>query len=295
MEQSDYYLVRVNELSGKDVKNIKLSFPATIVDAYEVNGQEKKTGTAAVNKNALVFDLSHYTIRSYAVKLQSPVTNTEVMAQASVDLPYNADVISFDTNRDDGNFNDGQSIPAELLPSVVESEDIHFTVNHKTDGENNAVACSGQTISLPQGDYTKLYLLAAANEDTQADFSVDGQPKSLHIQQWTGKVCQFYNRILSSDRNSVVKMQNPYAKTDNIAWFASHTHNGYPSRNEAYQYCYLYKYEVKIPAGTKTLTLPDNNRIKVLAVTVVSTKVENAKPLQPLYDNFKGNPEFKLR
>lgn len=295
MEQGDYYLIRVNELSGKDLKSVKLTFPSNIVDAFEVNGQEKKIGNADRNKSSLTFDLSHYTIRSYAVKLQSNVTGNEAMAQSIVELPYNTDVISYDTNRGDGNFNDDQSIPGELLPPMVESEDVHFAVNHRSDGENNAVACAAQTINLPQGNYSKLYLLAAANDDSQADFIVDKHATTLHIQQWTGKVGQFYNRILNPDQNSVKEMQNPYVKLDNIAWFASHVHNAYPSKNEAYQYCYLFNYEISIPKGAKTLTLPDNKSIKIIALTVAAPFADNAKPLQPLYDTFKGNPEFKLR
>jgi alpha-mannosidase len=295
MEQGDYYLIRVNELSGKDLKNVKVTFPAKIVDAYEVNGQEQKSGSATINNGILTFDLSHYTIRSYAFKLQAPASAHVAIQQAHVALTYNADVISFDENRDDGNFNDGQSIPAELLPDVIQSEDINFAVTHKTDGENNAVACGGQVVQLPEGNYTKIYLLAAANEDTQGDFIVDGKSTSLHIQQWTGKVGQFYNRVLSRDQNSVLEMEHPYVKADNIAWFTSHVHDDYPSKNEAYQYCYLFKYEIAIPAGAKTLTLPDNKGIKILSVTVATPNAEIVKPLQPLYDNFKGNSEFKLR
>lgn len=293
MEQSDYYLVRVNELSGKDLKHLKITFPSKIIDAYEVNGQEKKIGTISTNNADLQFDLSHYTIRSFAVKLQT--VTSDAFAQQSVELPYDADIISFDTNRDDGDLSDGQSIPAELLPEVIVSENVRFAVKHKTDGENNAVICNGQTINLPTGNYTKIYLLATASEDTKGDFTVDGQAKSINIQQWTGYVGQFYNRILSRDKNTVVEMKKPFVKTDNIAWFASHVHNGYPSRNEAYQYCYLYKYEISIPAGTKTLKLPDNKKIKLLGLTVAKPNSENAIPLQPLFDDFKGNPDFKLR
>jgi len=295
MEQGDYYLVRVNELSGKDLKNVKLSFSAKIVDAYEVNGQEQRIGKAKVSKGILGFDLSHYTIRSFAVKLQHSVLPLSNLAQTTVVLPYNLDIISSDNNRDDGDFDRKQSLPAELLPDVIVSEDIHFSVKQKTDGEKNAVACAGQTINLPVGNYTKVYLLAAANDDTQADFTVDGQVTTLKIQKWSGFIGQFYNRILSHDQDSVVEMQSPYSKTDNIAWYASHRHNAYPLRNEAYQYCYLYKYEISIPVGSKTLTLPDNKRIKLLAATVVTAVNKNVKPLQPLYDNFKGNPEFMLR
>jgi alpha-mannosidase len=295
MEKGDYYLVRVNELSGKDLKSVKLIFPSNVLDAYEVNGQEKRIGTAEVKEGSLTFDLSHYTIRSYAVKLQSSTSNKTINVQECVELPYNEDVISFDNNRDDGRFTEDQSLPAELLPEIIQSEDVNFTINHKIDGENNAVVCDGQTINLPGGNYTKLYLLAAANEDTLADFKVDGHSTSLHIQQWTGKVGQFYNRILSRDNNSVIEMQLPFVKTDNIAWFASHVHNAYPSKNEAYQYCYLYKYEIAIPTGAKTLNLPDNKEIKVMALTLAKSNSFNVIPLQPIYDNFQGNQEFKLR
>lgn len=294
MENSDYYVVRLNELSGKDIKSVKVTFPANIIDAYEVNGQEQRIGKANVSNGILSFDLSHYTIRSFAVKLQATKPSAALL-QASVVLPLNADVICSDNNRADANFAGGQSIPAELIPDVVVSEDIRFSISSKKDGENNAVACTGQTINLPQGNYTKIYLLAASNGDTEGIFTVDGQEKSLKIQNWADYVGQFYNRVLSRDNDLVEEMQQPYVKTDNIAWYASHRHSGYPSKNEAYQYCYLYKYEIAIPAGAKTLTLPNNNRIKLLAVTVATSPGDNLQPLQPIYDDFKGNADFVLR
>jgi len=293
MENADYYVVRVNELSGKDLHGVKVSFPAAIADAYEVNGQEQRIGNAAVSNGQLQFDLGHYTLRSFAVKLKSEASQTAI-TQAQVTLPYNTDVITHDLNRWDGVFGNGQSIPAELLPEFVLSEDIHFTIRSKTDEQNNAVSCAGQTIQLPEGKYNKLYILAAASNDTKADFVIDGQSTTLNIQQWTGYVGQHYNRILSRDRNSVVDMEKPYTKTDNIAWFASHCHNEYPMKNEAYQYCYLYKYEIQIPIGAKSITLPKQNNIKVLGMTVAA-HAEDVKPLQPLYDNLNENPQFTLR
>lgn len=294
MENADYYVVRFNELSGKDLKNVKAIFPGTVVDAYEVNGQEQRIGKADVSNGVLEFDLSHYTIRSFAVKLKTANLKQQMM-QATVALPFNTDVISFDTNREDGNLNDGQSLPAELLPSTVESEDIRFTIGNKTDGEKNAVSCEGQTIALPAGNYTKLYLLATGTDDVKADFEVDGQATTLNIQKWTGYVGQFYNRVLSRDQNSVVEMEKPFAKTDNIAWFASHCHNDYPMKNAAYQYCYLYKYEIAIPTGAKTITLPKERKVKILGMTVATPTAASLKPVEPLYDNFKGNKVFELR
>ena len=293
MESEEGYVIRVNELSGKEVKNIQVTLPAEVIDAYEINGQEKRIADVKFTKNGIRFDLSPYTIRSFAVKLKG--TDMTAISQQPVEIPYNADAISFDENREDGIMFNGRSLPAELLPDFIESEGIRFKIGSKEDEQNNAVVCGGQTIPLPARSYTKLYLLAAAANDTRADFYVDGQPTALGIQRWTGYVGQFYNRILSPDQDKVVEMKEPYAKTDNIAWFASHCHNNYPMKNQAYQYCYLYKYVIPIPAGAKNITLPNNRGIKILAMTVADPQIEDLKPLQPLYDDFRGNQPFELR
>jgi len=293
MESEEGYVIRVNELSGKEVKNIQVTLPVEVLDAYEINGQEKRIDNVMFTKNGIRFDLSPYTIRSFAVKLKG-ADKTPIL-QRPVEIPYNADVISFDENREDGVMFNGQSFPAELLPDYIESEGIRFKIGNKEDEQNNAVVCSGQTIPLPTGNFTKLYVLAAAANDIQADIYVDGQPTKLGIQRWTGYVGQFYNRVLSSDQDKVIEMKEPYVKTDNIAWFASHCHNNYPMKNQAYQYSYLYKYAITIPAGAKNITLPNNRGIKILALTVAEPKVEDLKPLQALYDDFEGNLSFELR
>lgn len=293
-ENSDYYILRVNELSGKDLKNVKVTLPAKVTDAYEVNGQEIKTGPAKVIDGQLQFDLSHYTIRSFAVKFGAPAKNSE-MQQVQLGLPYNTDVISSDENRWDGEFADGQSIPAEMLPATIQSEDVLFHTGNNADEANNAVSCDGQVITLPEGNFTGLYLLAAADRDETTSLKVGETEIPLAVQQWTGYVGQFYNRILNRDRDSVLEMEKPFAKTDNIAWFSSHVHNQYPMKNEAYQYCYLYKYRLDIPSGAKTITLPKDKKVKIMAITVTSGEKAPVRSLQPLYDNFASNPSFVLR
>jgi alpha-mannosidase len=295
MEHGDYYLVRANELTGKDQKGLRISFPGKIADAYEVNGQEQRLGTANFSGNALDFDLSHYTIRSFAVKFTAPSQPEGKPDQQTVSLPYNLDVFSFDHNRADGRFDRDISFPAELVPSEIVSEDIRFHMGDTQDERNNAVACNGQTITLPQGGYDKLYLLADANDDTQDSIRLDNRYYPVTIQRGTGYVGQFYKRNLTQDNKSVISIENPYVKKDNIAWFASHLHVGYPSRNDAYQYCYIYKYELDIPVGTRRLTLPDNRKIKIFAVTVGKSNKGSNRALQPLYDDFQSAEQIRLR
>ncbi|WP_010662994.1 alpha-mannosidase [Marinilabilia salmonicolor] len=292
-EANDYYLVRVNELTGADVTGAEISFPWIVADAYEVNGQEKRIGKADFRGEKLSFDLSHNTIRSFAVKLSSPVSATKE-TQEFVKLPFNHDVISFDVNRHDGNFAWRRSLPAELIPDFVESDGVRFEMGNKQDRKNNAVICKGQEVNLPEGKYKTLYLLAAANRDTETEFIVDGDRQPLKIQGWTGYVGQFYNREFAKDGVTVTGIENAYSKKDNIAWFASHRHKSYPSGNEAYQYCYLYKYEIRIPEGAKTVKLPDDENVKVLAMTV-GDKNSQVKPLQKFVEDFDYDLSLDIR
>jgi alpha-mannosidase len=156
------------------------------------------------------------------------------------------------------------------------------------------VICKGQEVNLPEGKYKTLYLLAAANRDTETEFIVDGERQPLKIQGWTGYVGQFYNREFAKDGVTVTGLENAYSKKDNIAWFASHRHKSYPSGNEAYQYCYLYKYEIRIPEGAESIKLPDNDNIKILAMTV-SDKSNQVKPLQRFVDDFNYGLSLKVR
>ncbi len=293
MEDSDYYLVRVKEVLGADHKLTSMSFASEIEDAFEVNGQEKKIGDVRFSQKELSFDLGHYTIKSFAVKLKSKEVEEKVL-QKSIDLPFNQDVMSFDQNRHDGDMTWGWSFPSELLPDTVISEDIQFKMGSTDDENLNALACRAQEIPLPEG-YNKVYLLAAADDVIQTVFKVGNQENNITIQNWTGYIGQHYNRRFAQDGITVTGISDAYVKTDNIAWFASHCHQGYPSKNQSYQYCYLYKYELAIPKGAKSLILPDNSRIKIMAITATKGENENAIPLQPLYDSFNKDAEYVFK
>jgi alpha-mannosidase len=284
----------VNELSGKDIQNTELMLNGEITDAYEVNGQEQEIGPVRFSGNKLHFDLTHYTIRSFAVKIASPSFKNETI-QKAVNLPFNQDVMSFDDNRADGNLGRGSSIPAEMVPREIISEGIRFRLGSTKDGENNAVRCKGQEIELPGDDFDHLYILATAILDTGGDFTIDQQVYPLKIQQWNGFVGQFYNRKFAQDGITVTGIDSPFVKQDNIAWFATHSHQAYPSKNLAYEYCYLYKYEIELPAGAKKIILPDNGRILVLAITVAKGEGKEVKALQSLYDDFEDAGDVSLR
>ena len=77
-----------------------------------------------------------------------------------------------------------------------------------------------------------------------------------------------------------------YIKRADVAWYCSHHHTA-EGLNQPYAYSYLFAYPLDLPAGAKTLMLPNNDRIKVLAVSVAQ-EGPTVKPAHPLYDTLGG-------
>lgn len=76
-----------------------------------------------------------------------------------------------------------------------------------------------------------------------------------------------------------------FIKTATLGWYVSHHHTP-DGLNEPYQYSYLFTYPVYLPPHTKTLTLPENDKVRVLAVTVAK-EGPAVTAAQPLYDTLK--------
>lgn len=283
-ENEDVLIVRVNELYGRNQQGVSLEFLSDIEDAYEVNGQEQRIGAANFKSGKLIFDMSPYEIRSFAVRIRKQ--KEQHIPQQSVMLPYNVDVMTFDRNRADCERARGLSYPAELIPSLLTSGGIGFQMGSTEDEMMNAVACQGQQIVLPSGDYNKVCLLASALVRTSGVFGLDHRNEKLKIGPWTGFIGQHDKRVFDADGEKVLEIKPPFVRRDHIAWFASHRHKGYPSANESYQYVYLYRYELDLPPGTKSLTLPDNDKIRVFAVTLAKQPGADLRLSESLYDTF---------
>jgi alpha-mannosidase len=302
-ENSEYTIIRLQELWGQDAKEVIITGPAPIVSAYEVDGQERQIAPALIKDGKLVLDMSKYSPKSFAVKFERASVEVADLVFKTVDLAYNEDVVSTDKNKADGKFDkDGRTIPAELLPGQIISEGISFKVGDTSDGRNNVLACRGQTIELPEGDYNRIYLLASAAEETSGVFKVGNSENELGVQCWTGYIGQYDTRLWDREfgeidhkcDGKVTGFEVGYIKRDNLAWFGSHRHNAAGS-NEAYQFSYIFKYTLDMPAGATKLTLPDNESIKIFAVTVAKNENDSAEAAQPLYDDFTGRKPLSLR
>jgi alpha-mannosidase len=310
-ESKDEYVVRLVEMNGKPAPDVHVSFAAPIVAAREVNGAEEPVGAAAVTNGELVASFTAFQPRTFAVKLGAAPAKAAAVISQPVKLPYDQCVATPDGRPGAGYFdNQGRALPAEMLPAEIGYAGIRFILGPAGYGKHNAVIPRAQTIQLPAGRFTRMYLLAASAEgDQKATFRVGSQSADLTIQNWGGYVGQWDNRIWKATEVPIQQRPgapappagarrtrtDPYGemagltpgfiKPASVAWFASHCHAS-DGANEPYAYSYLFAYAVDVPAGATTLTLPFNERIRILAVTV-SNQGAQVRPAQVLTDTLE--------
>jgi alpha-mannosidase len=315
-EAGDNVIVRLVELDGKPADDVQISFSAPISSAEEVDAQERKLGSAHVENGALLTSFSAYQPRTFAVQLApSKLTLTPVHSR-SVELQYNLAVASNDDTHTGGGGFDGKgnAIPAEMLPSAIQFHGVEFKLATAKTGVPNAVVAKGQKIQLPEGYYNRVYILAAsATGDQNATFHLDNRSVQLNIQDWAGFIGQWDTRQWKSQEerdwsisanhapwppaDEQAREQRPlsprypedyvglkpgYVKTAELAWYASHQHSR-EGLNRPYQYSYLFAYPIDLLPGERTLTLPDNSEIRILAISVAD-EGPKVDPVQPLYD-----------
>jgi alpha-mannosidase len=285
---------------------------------------------ASIASGKLQVSFEGYQPRTFAVKLAAAKSHLAAPASHSVLLPYDVAVSTHDGKPAEGCFDcmlnsqdaqQGDALPAEMLPADITFAGIHFHLAPSGTGNPDAVAARGQTINLPAGKFTRVYLLAASaehagfqdrgtygNGDITAAFKIGDQSTNINIQRWTGFIGQWDNRgweakQIPIDRPADApplpadapttrtemffdgKITPGYIKRADVAWFSSHIHDD-AAANQPYQYSYLFAYALDVPAGAKTLSLPNDERIRILAVTVADESPA-VRPAQPLYDTLR--------
>jgi len=289
-EKSDEVVVRLVELDGNPQSDVQLSFAAPIASAREVNGQEQPVGSATVNAGVLTTSLGAYQPRAFAIRLSAPAATATGVESAPVTLPYNVATASNDGDRSGTGFDGkGNALPAEMLPSQIVFNDVRFQLASSKTGTPNAVIAKGQKIDLPSGQYNRVYVLAAsADGDQNAVFEAGSSKVELKIQDWGGFIGQWDDRQWSSsdtvhdNYGEMTGLTPGYIKRADLAWYCSHHHDA-SGQNVAYAYSYLFGYAIDLPAGAKSIKLPNNDKVRILAISLAN---ENpvVKPAHPLYD-----------
>ncbi|HEY2038172.1 MAG TPA: glycoside hydrolase family 38 C-terminal domain-containing protein [Edaphobacter sp.] len=328
-EQSNEVILRMVELDGKAAPDVQVSFAGPIAGAREVNAQEQPVGSTDVSGSELKVSFTPYQTRTFALRLGDPAAKLKVSASQPVKLNYDLAVGSNDdTATTGGGFDgEGRAIPAEMLSSKVQFHGVEFDLASAATGHANAVVARGQTIALPEGRYNRVYVLAAAADtDQKATFELGNAKTDLTIQNWTGFIGQWDTRLWKNEQErdwaisanhaswppadfqqreqrpvsprypeDYIGLQPGYVKPASLAWYASHLHTA-KGLNEPYQYSYLFAYPIEVKGNARTLKLPDNDKIRILAISTVEEDPA-LTPAAPLYDTLgrtePPNPETK--
>ncbi len=296
-EQGDELIVRLVELDGKLQPNVRVQLASPVTAAREVNGQEQPVGTATVKGGALLASFSAYQPRTFAVKLAAAANKIAAVRSVPVTLPYDLAAAGNDGAKSEGGFDgNGNTLPAEMLPAEITFNAVKFQLAPAKTGAPNAVVGNGQTIDLPAGHYNRLYLMAAASDgDQRATFEVGSKKVELNIQAWGGFIGQWDDRQWTSkdtshdDYGQMTGIKPGFIKRADLAWHVSHHHNA-AGENIPYSYSYLFAYPIDLPPGTKTIKLPNDGKIRILAISVADENPA-VTPAQPLYDVLPSTPK----
>lgn len=273
-EETNELIVRVYEWAGQQHDKVTLTFPKRVLSAREVNGLEEPIGSATTSANTLTFSISKYQPKTFAVTLAPATTPTDKQTDVAVSLPYNVDMMSYESKKNDALKSAPYAYPAELVPDVVTADGISFVMGNRSDGQENAVRCSGQTIDLPAAAGRKLYLLAASTEatGTVGEFVVGDQTYQFEVPYYGGTLGQ-----LDSPYNGGTH----YRKQD-VALTTTHSHHISGNSDEQYRFLYMYRFAITLPEGASQLKLPSNSSLMVYAATVSDTQADDIQPLTTL-------------
>lgn len=263
-ESGEEYVVRVYETSGLKANQGKITFPFPIATAVTADGTEKTIGNAAFEGNTLFVEARPNGIATYKLTFSDIAPALDVAA-TSIPLAYDKKCFSRRSFEREADFSAGYSYAAEQLPETLVSGGVPFSL--QPSAMLNGKECRGDVIALPEGDFNKVILLAAAaTEDGGAEgiFSVGSNRHSLSIPSYTGFIGQWGH----------TGHTDGYLYPDKVAYVGTHRHGA--MGDCPYEFTYMFEYELEVPKGAADLVLPDNPNIVIFAATAVSDNLPDA-------------------
>ncbi|MBE6775124.1 MAG: hypothetical protein E7543_02930 [Ruminococcaceae bacterium] len=280
-EKSDEIVIRVNEGVNRAHKDIRLSLGDGIASAREIYASEEHIGPAEVRDNCLVFDMSPYEVKSFAVTLIPSEKKGEKVRQSAVTLPLNTKAISPNSARaGSGIYGKNYTVPAELIPDIITSGGTDFVIDK---GEYDSLLADGQTVALSPG-YDRIAILCAAlNGDKDFTLRLDNREVKI-------RVSDIEERPYAWDLYSMKRTAK--IKTDVLGWECTHTHS---EKGDDYAHqLFFFKYEIDTK-GASALTLPKDKDLFILSATQLSSQTE-CKCATELYDRVKERKfAFKIK
>ena len=266
-EDGNGYIVRINEIYGNSYEQGYVEFASDIESAKEVNGIEEETGEATFSGNKLMVSGKAFQPRTFKVTFKQKPLLTVPESQP-LKLAYNAVALTSDEFNRAGDFDrQGNSLAAELMPEKILSDGIEFRIQNDP-AIFNYIRANGDTILLPEHlGADKLFLLVTSvKDDRQATFLVDDKPYQVNVPYYSG----FYGQWGWKGESE------GYIKDASIGYIANHKHSARKG-NDSYNFAYLYKVCLDIPANARMLVLPKDAGIALFAATLTGNQNYDTK------------------
>lgn len=271
-------VIRVNESAGKAHKGVGIKMFADIVSAQEIYASEEYIKDAKVKDGCLEFDIKPYEVKSFKIKLDVEKNKAKENFK-KIDLEYNSSGITAREYKINCILQgSGCSLPNELIPPTLVTHGITFKMPN-VDMMKNVLIPRGQEIAVPKG-VTKMYILAASvMGDKEVTFMADNKERTFTIHAMREPVGQW--DMLGLEQTAKVK---------NAVVGMEFTHTHHPEGHIANGKAYFFLYEIDV-RGCKTLTLPEENKVVILAMTGVK-KFSNTYLASKLID--EPNEDYKF-
>ncbi len=282
-EDRRFWLARIRETEGGRSAPVSLTAPQPFLSAAEVNGCERSESPAVLTDGGLSTDLPGFAPRSFLLAPGAPPSRVPLLDQARVELPFETPSTSFH-GQPGSNFDGaGQSIPGELFPSQITAGGLSFVLGPNEPHEHNAMACRGQELDLPAGDFDRLAFLATSTSpDGTAMSFPGGDGKSVRVPYYSGFVGQW--KRFSGRFGFLLRRWKPgFIERTPVAWTATHRHDR-KVRDQVYTYCYLFLFEIPISPEARSVKLPAAPDVKLFAATASLSGEWTLEPAALFYD-----------
>lgn len=255
-EDGNGIIVRINEGVGTAHTNAGIKFFCDIEKASEVYADEEFIKELRVENGAVLFDLKPFEVKTFKFSLCAQ-KNKAKENYKKIDLEYNSSGITADDYKVNCILQgSGCSLPNELIKPSYTVQGITFKMP-SSDMSKNVLIPRGQEIDVPKG-ITKIYVIASSViGDRNVVFMADNKERPITVYAMREPVGKWDMQGLG---------QTAEIKQGALAVEFSHLHH--PEGNLANQKAYFYLYEIDV-RGCKTLTLPEDNKVVILAMTGV--------------------------
>ncbi len=276
-ENSDGWIVRLAETTGRAAPDVSFSAGEGLVGAREVDGCErsrcnagKGPGTVVeVNKGTLSTALKSFEPRAFAFELAPPPEPVPPLETRTIELPLDLPATSLHSRPDDPpvDFDGrGNSLPGELLPPRLACGEVPFALGNGRPGRD-CFRPAGQGLDLPRG-FDTAYLLAStvADHPHGLEILVGDRVVEIALDPYSEPIGQ-RNRWPHIRGFRVGRERPAYRRTTPVAWVGTHRH-GPGVQDQAYVFCYLFRYELAIPVTGTTLEFGECPEARIFALTL---------------------------